>query len=114
MKITKTIYEFALNRIEELLPRQKTILKNASEYVRPGGFLIYSTCTLNKAENEETIQDFLMNCPEFVPCDITDMLPSSLIMDEGRKESCRNGMLTLFPDTDGCDGFFICKMERRA
>ena len=102
------------DRIEELLPRQKTILKNASEYVRPGGFLIYSTCTLNKAENEETIQDFLMNCPEFVPCDITDMLPSSLIMDEGRKESCRNGMLTLFPDTDGCDGFFICKMERRA
>ena len=102
------------DRINELLPKQKTILTNSSIYVRPGGVLVYSTCTLNKAENEETIQYFLEHNKDFVTCDITDRLPKSLIMDNDRIESARNGMLTLYPDIDGCDGFFICRMERRA
>ena len=101
-------------RIEELLPRQREILMRASGLVRPGGKLIYCTCTLNRKENEETIQDFLTNNSEFVASDITDIISTSLIMNEERKTEAAQGMLTLFPHIDGCDGFFICKLERRA
>ena len=101
-------------RIEELLPRQREILMRASGLVRPGGKLIYCTCTLNRKENEETIQDFLTNNSEFVASDITDIISTSLIMNEERKTEASKGMLTLFPHIDGCDGFFICKLERRA
>ena len=102
------------DRIEELLPRQREILMRASGLVRPGGKLIYCTCTLNRKENEETIQDFLTNNSEFVASDITDIISTSLIMNEERKTEAAQGMLTLFPHIDGCDGFFICKLERRA
>lgn len=101
-------------RIEELLPRQRDILMRASGLVRPGGKLIYCTCTLNRKENEETIQDFLTNNSEFVASDITDIIATSLIMNEERETEASQGMLTLFPHIDGCDGFFICKLERRA
>ncbi len=102
------------DRISELLPRQRLILENASAYVRPGGVLCYCTCTLNRAENEETIQEFLKDHADFVASDITCTLPSTLIMDENREKDAHNGMLTLYPDIDGCDGFFICRLERRA
>ena len=102
------------DRISELLPRQRLILQNASAYVRPGGVLCYCTCTLNRAENEETIQEFLKDHADFVASDITCNLPSTLIMDENREKDAHNGMLTLYPDIDGCDGFFICRLERRA
>jgi len=102
------------DRISELLPRQRLILQNASAYVRPGGVLCYCTCTLNRAENEETIQEFLKDHADFVASDITCSLPSTLIMDENREKDAHNGMLTLYPDIDGCDGFFICRLERRA
>ena len=102
------------DRIQELLPRQRNILKNASRFVKPGGKLIYCTCTLNKAENEETIQDFLDNNSDFVASDIRDIIPDSLIMDNVREDSASKGCLTLFPHIDGCDGFFISRLERRA
>ena len=83
----------------EALPRiQREILSGAASCVRPGGVLVYSTCTLNRAENEDTVRAFLEEHPEFALTD-DPLLPG--------------GMRTFFPHTDGTDGFFAAKMTRR-
>lgn len=99
-------------RIEELLPKQKQILQNSSKYLKKGGRLIFSTCTMNKKENEDNVFYFLENNKDFKLIDITSLVPSGLKIFEERKEELQKGYLTLFPDIDGCDGFFVCAMER--
>ncbi len=70
------------------LPRvQYAILSNGAQYVKKGGVLVYSTCTLNVLENERVAERFLAEHPEFK----------------------LEGMQTFFPDTDGTDGFFTAK-----
>ena len=82
---------------------QRKILSNLSSYVKPGGTLIYSTCTILKRENEDIIEDFLQAHPEFETECFT--LPGV--------EQATNGMTTLWPQIHKTDGFFICKMKRR-
>lgn len=82
---------------------QYAILENAARYVKPGGVLVYSTCTIFSAENWFNVQKFLAAAPEFEPEDFT--------VGALRSES---GMLTLYPDTEHTDGFFIAKLRRRA
>ncbi|MBV7271939.1 16S rRNA (cytosine(967)-C(5))-methyltransferase RsmB [Clostridium thailandense] len=93
------------NDTKELVEIQRKIMVNASKYVKPGGKLIYSTCTLNKDENEENIKWFIKNHSEF------DM--ESLYFGEAEniiyhKEGC----MTILPDKY-MDGFFIAKMVKR-
>lgn len=83
----------------ELIPLQKKILQNSSRYVKKGGRLIYSTCTLLRRENEEVVEAFLKENSDFV-------LVSPLSDSEAK---CINFMP---PDTNG-DGFFIAAMERK-
>lgn len=90
-----------LSAIEGLPDIQRSILTGAAAYVRPGGVLVYSTCTLRKAENEDVVQDFLENHPDFALC------PFSV----GAIQS--EGMLTLLPHLYGTDGFFVAKMIRK-
>ena len=73
----------------ELVQRQKEILESASTYVKPGGTLVYSTCTVNPAENEEQVRMFCEAHPEFH----------------------LDFMNQLMPDRE-TDGFFISKMSR--
>lgn len=81
---------------------QYAILKNCSRYVKRGGVLVYSTCTLLPRENEENARRFLAEFGElFVPEDFCV---------NGRTY---NAFTTLFPDTDGTDGFFIAKFRRK-
>lgn len=84
------------NRLPQI---QHDALCGAASYVKDGGVLVYSTCTLNRRENEDVVERFLKSHPEFVPCDfnIKDL-------------KSRDGMLTLFPHITGTDGFFIAKM----
>jgi 16S rRNA (cytosine967-C5)-methyltransferase len=86
---------------EELIALSREILSASARYVKKGGYLVFSTCTLNKDENEETVKDFLLKNPDFAPSDFSI----------GQLES-ENGMLTLFPHKHGCDGFFISRMVR--
>ena len=87
----------------ELPELQLSILKNQSRYVKPGGVLLYSTCTLLKRENEEIVEAFLKENREFTREKLT--LPE--IFPENT-----DGMLTLVPGEYDTDGFFICRMRR--
>lgn len=92
-----------LSVVAELPPLQKKILHNAARYVKPGGLLLYSTCTLVQAENEDVVADFLRTHPEFT----TEPLP--LPAPFPKNES---GMLVLVPGEYDTDGFFICRLRR--
>lgn len=81
---------------------QLAILKNAKRYLKVGGTLVYSTCTLLPEENEENVARFLADTPDMVPCDFTVGGITS-----------KNCMLTLLPSEHGTDGFFIAKFTRK-
>lgn len=84
---------------------QRAILKNQARYVKPGGLLLYSTCTLLRAENEDVVQSFLAENPDFT----TEPLPLPARFPENK-----TGMLTLVPGQYDTDGFFICRMRRKS
>lgn len=104
--------KITFERIEELLPLQQDILDSAAKMVAPGGTLVYCTCTLNSDENESQVAQFLESHKSFHTVSIMRYMPDTIDMDDSRKEAAENGMITLFPDTDGCEGFFICRMEK--
>ena len=91
--------------MRELPALQLEILKNQARYVRPGGVLIYSTCTLVRRENEGVVEKFLKANEEFTleALDLPDCFPKNT-----------TGMLTLVPGEYDTDGFFIAKLRRKA
>lgn len=80
---------------------QRSILDNCCAYVRPGGVLIYATCTVLKRENEDIVLEFLANHPEF------HAEPLGLDVSGGDRS-----MLTFWPHVHGTDGFFAAKLRR--
>ena len=80
---------------------QFAILQNCCRYVKDGGVLIYSTCTIFPEENEQNVARFLAAHPEFAPEDFSFGGICS-----------KDGMLTLTPDEHGTDGFFIAKLRK--
>lgn len=94
---------------DELVKIQKRILYTSSRYVKPGGVLVYSTCTIESKENEELVRWFLSENKEFEREDISNLLPEAL-----RKDTAKEGYVQFYPNTDGIDGFFISKMRKRS
>ncbi len=92
-----------LFQLEALPELQRNILQNASRYVKPGGVLLYSTCTILKRENEQIVDAFLERNPDFAPEPAT--LPEGLHHADG-------AMLTLLPCKNECDGFFMAKLRK--
>lgn len=86
--------------IERLPDIQYRILENSAKYLKHGGVLIYSTCTLNPEENEKNVERFLSAHPEFEPS-------PELMPDDG-------AICTIFPDAFGSDGFFIARLRKRS
>ena len=78
--------------IEEITKIQKTILEQCSKYLKPGGDLVYSTCSILKEENENIIFDFLNKNTDF--------------------EMVKNSKYSIMPDRQR-DGFFICKLHKK-
>ena len=83
---------------------QMQILKNVAAYVRPGGVLLYSTCTLVREENEGMVEAFLKEHPDF------HLEPLPLPAVFGKNET---GMLALIPGQYDTDGFFIARLRRK-
>ena len=92
----------------DTLPQlQYDILCSCSRYVKAGGMLVYSTCTLNPAENEENVKRFLTEHSNFQPLKIE--LKDDIINVIGVTENT----VTLAPDKNGSDGFFISLFVRK-
>ncbi len=89
---------------------QAAILEASAAYVRPGGVLVYSTCTILPAENGEVFTAFLAAHPEFEPYDFAFPAKDPSVSDI----RSAGGMATLLPDENRTDGFFIARMRRRA
>ena len=82
---------------------QYKIVEASAKYLKVGGSLVYSTCTVNRRENEDVITKFVENNPEFEFEKI--VLPSSLNREN-------KGYITLYPNIDNTDGFFISRIKR--
>ena len=90
----------------ELPKLQYTILEHGAALVRPGGLLVYSTCTLHPAENGEVAERFLQEHPEFEPAPF--QLPEIQRCVEEPLHT-----LTLFPFSGGSDGFYVARFRRK-
>ena len=90
--------------LQELPKLQLEILRSAAEAVKPGGVLVYSTCTIVKEENDAVVEAFLAENPAFVLEPTGDFLPQMK-----RQEK----LVQLYPQRDGTDGFFIARMRRK-
>lgn len=91
--------------LKELVKLQRQILDVVWQYVKPGGILIYSTCTINPGENHKMVEWFTERYP-FKLQNLAPFLPNAL------KEEGTGGMLQLFPGIHETDGFFLARLKR--
>ena len=101
-------YRLTAESIDALVPIQRGILDACAAYVRPGGLLVYSTCTILPEENGDQVADFLARHPEFEPDENDAWLPEAL------RERFSGGQIQILPSRDGMDGFFIARLKRKA
>jgi len=92
-------------QLNELVSLQRELLDRAVPCVKPGGLLVYSTCTLEPEENEEQVQAFLHRHEDFEVA-VTDAVPQRFRTPEG--------YLTVLPHESGFDGSFAARLRRRA
>jgi 16S rRNA (cytosine967-C5)-methyltransferase len=93
--------------VEELKARQAAILHSAARLVKPGGRLVYATCSLLREENEDIVEAFLARQAQFRALDCSVILREAGVpLDTGL-------FLRLFPHVHGTDGFFAAALERR-
>lgn len=93
--------------VAELTVKQAAILAAAATLVRPGGRLVYATCSLLSAENDEIVAAFLEKHPDF------SLLPASAVLGK-QGIACEGEVLRLLPHQHNTDGFFAAAMERKA
>ena len=92
-------YQRKQSDISDLSKISSAILNAGAQYVKSGGYLLFSTCTITKEENENVLFDFLETHKEF------KLKSISCTKDN-------DGYITLYPHTDDCDGFFISLMTK--
>lgn len=100
--------------IESLAVLQSQLLRRVQALVKPGGVLVYSTCTIASEENEQTIQHFLNEYPEF---SLDAAWPEEALApfrERGIVAEAFTGMLQILPYMFGSDGFFIARLRRQS
>jgi 16S rRNA (cytosine967-C5)-methyltransferase len=105
------------NALEKRVQDQAIILRTACNYVRPGGRLVYVTCSFLMEENEDQVASFRADRPDFIPDDAADAaVRSGQLTESGAKlvRKCRrpDGSVRLTPRTAGTDGFYMAVMRR--
>ncbi|WP_252895215.1 hypothetical protein [Fructilactobacillus florum] len=90
--------------VTKLAQVQQQILANASQFLQPGGILIYSTCTIFKQENQEIIAQFLEQHPNFYE----ERVPTTFNLLPDRDQAA----LSIYPDDFGSDGFFCGAIKK--
>lgn len=99
-------YRVTEDSIEELTTIQRALLDAVCGYVKPGGVLVYSTCSVLKEENEDQISGFLERHSEFTPEKLPDTIPECFRQYE------KTG-LQLFEYRDHVEGFYLCRLRRK-
>jgi len=99
-------YRQSPEALASLIETQAKILDACCRYVKPGGALVYATCSILPEENGAQIDAFLARHPEFVPDGLAERLP------EGFRDRIADNRLQLLAHQDGIDGFFIARMVR--
>ena len=98
-------YHVTPKQLAELAQLQKDILRSAVPYLKEGGVLIYSTCTINKGENEETAE-FIEKEMGMCPDPLTPYLPETV-------PGIKGNQLQLLPHVHGTDGFFLARFVKK-
>lgn len=106
-KKTDIKYRVDQDKIQELVVLQRQILHNAASYVKPGGTLIYSTCTITREENIENVEWFLEN----YPYKLESLDP--YLCEELHSETTEKGYLQLLPGVHKTDGFFLARFRKK-
>ena len=99
-------YKMTPEKQEQIIKLQRKILENAAAYVRPGGVLVYSTCTIAREENQDNIHWFVNH----YPFQLESLDP--YLCEELHSETTGQGYLQLLPGVHESDGFFIARMRR--
>ncbi len=99
-------YKMTPEKQAELVKIQREMLKVASKYVKHGGRLVFSTCTINNEENEDNY-NWIVNELGFKPEALDKVIPARFLVSENDKMSAAKGYLQLLPGIDGTDGFFL-------
>lgn len=106
-KKTDIKYRVDQDKVQELVVLQRQILHNAASYVKPGGTLIYSTCTITREENIENVEWFLEN----YPYRLESLDP--YLCEELHSETTEKGYLQLLPGVHKTDGFFLARFRKK-
>ena len=101
-------WRHARQAVTELAQKQRAILRAASRLVKPGGRLVYATCSILKAENEAIADEFAASNPEF------ESLSCDAVLAEQRIPLQAGARMRLWSHVHGTDGFFAAAFERRA
>ncbi|WP_199731686.1 16S rRNA (cytosine(967)-C(5))-methyltransferase RsmB [Cohnella endophytica] len=99
--------------IASLAQLQGKLLEQAQSMVKPGGALVYSTCTIASEENEDVVRAFLINHPEYALDPVWPEEVLAPLRESGNLPDGFEGMLQLLPQMFGSDGFFIARMRKK-
>ncbi len=91
--------------VEELAILQKELISHTSTFVKPGGIMVYATCTLHKSENEAVVESFLANNPTWAIEPPTPDSPASMF-------STPQGWIKVIPHHHNMDGFFMVRLRK--
>ena len=96
-----------LASIESIVALQRKMIRHAAKLVKPGGYLIYSTCTINPDENQFIVEDFLSENSDFTGTDIREDMPEQLL-----SHMKNNYSIQILPHYLESDGFYIAKLRK--
>lgn len=99
-------YRVTPEALEEIQKLQREIITNVIDYIKPGGVLLYSTCTMNPGENERMV-DWICESFGLVRESMAGQMPGTLA------EEAEKGMLQLLPGVHETDGFFLAKLRKK-
>ncbi len=105
------------DQLDRRIAEQKQVLAEARRLTRPGGRIVYVTCSLLAEENEDQVEAFLAEAPEFAAVSVLDCVQASGLVTPDGAEALRQrltpaGFLRLSPRSGGTDGFFVAVLQR--
>lgn len=98
--------------IASLRKLQEALIENAGNIVRPGGYLVYSTCSIEAEEGPQLIDWYLSRHPEFTLVSIEDAFSESTLDEFKLREEAKTGKVMLLPSRHGVSGFFVARLKK--